>query len=500
MENYGHFFNGKLVNGSSSNKLPVHCSYNGELIGKVDIATSQEIENVVSSAKNAFKTWSLTTPNQRSQIFFKLRELLKQHTDELAIILTKEHGKVFLDAKGEIIRGIEVIEFLCGMPSHLRTPFSAMVSSNMDSHELSYPLGVCLGITPFNFPCMVPLWMFPVAIAAGNTFILKPSEQDPGCPLLMAKLMTEAGFPNGVFNVINGDKDTVQSLIKHPDIAAVSFVGSTPVAKSIYNLGSSHGKRVQALGGAKNHVVVMPDAILKQGVAGLMGAAYGSAGERCMAISVAVVVGDEIGDKLIAELTPLVQNLKIGPGFDKDNKNEMGALISEAHMKRVKNYIDIGVKEGAKLVVDGRNFKHPDYANGFFVGGTLFDKVKPEMVIYKEEIFGPVLSVVRVKSLDEAIQLINQHEFGNGAAIFTRDGHSANQFVNRISVGMVGVNVPLPVPVAQFSFGGWKNSSFSPSGVYGHHGLKFYTKTKTVTSRWEPDEKSISKFNFPTND
>src|SRR5688572_19401860 len=428
----------------------------------------------------------------------KFKELCEEHIDELAKIITDEHGKVLSDAKGEVIRGIEVVEFACGGPHLLKGEVTENVGTNVDSHSLRQPLGVVAGITPFNFPVMVPMWMFPVAIACGNTFILKPSERDPSASLMLAELFKKAGLPDGVFNVVHGDKQAVDALLTHPDIQAISFVGSTPIARYIYETGAAHGKRVQALGGAKNHMLIMPDADIDLTVDALMGAAYGSAGERCMAISVAVAVTDAVGDKIVRELTKRLADMKVGPGTDKDV--HMGPLVTKEHRDRVKGYVDLGVQEGAKLVVDGRDFKSKEEPNGFYLGGSLFDHVKPNMRIYKEEIFGPVLGVVRVKNYREGVDLINSHEYGNGTAIFTRDGDAARTYGNEIQVGMVGVNVPIPVPMAFHSFGGWKNSLFGDHHMHGPEGVRFYTRLKTITTRWPTGIRQGADFVMPTMD
>ena len=413
----------------------------------------------------------------------------------LAKLIVSEHGKVYEDAKGSLTRGLEVVEFACGIPQMLKGDFTENVGTNIDSWSVRQPLGVCAGITPFNFPAMVPMWMFPMAIACGNTFVLKPSEKDPSCPLKLAELFSEAGLPDGVLNVVNGDKEVVDAILEHKDISAVSFVGSTPIAKYIYENAAKNEKRVQALGGAKNHCVVMPDCDLDQAVNGLMGAAYGSAGERCMAQSVAVAVGN-VGDKLVDELSKKVEALKIGPGMDKNS--EMGPLVTKEHLERVRGYVDLGIKEGADLVVDGRDIKLQGYEDGYYIGGCLFDNVKKDMRIYKEEIFGPVLSVVRAKDFNEALNLINDHEFGNGTSIYTRDGDAGRTFANQIKVGMVGINIPIPVPVAFHSFGGWKRSLFGDQHMHGPEGVRFYTKLKTITSRWPSGVRSDPEFIMPT--
>jgi malonate-semialdehyde dehydrogenase (acetylating)/methylmalonate-semialdehyde dehydrogenase len=495
MKTIEHFVNGNSFSGSSKRTSDVFNPATGEVSAKVNLASKKDVDDVVAVAKNAFIKWSQVSPLQRSRILFKFKNLIEQNTDELTKSIVSEHGKVYDDAKGSLTRGLEVVEFACGIPHLLKGEFTENVGGGVDSWSIRQPLGVCAGITPFNFPAMVPMWMFPLAIACGNTFILKPSEKDPSCPLMLGKLLKEAGLPDGVFNVVNGDKESVDSLLSNPDVSAISFVGSTPIAKYIYENAAKFEKRVQALGGAKNHCVVMPDADLDQTVAGLMGAAYGSAGERCMAQSVAVAIGD-IGDELVSRLTKEVQKLKVGPGMDKTS--EMGPLVTSQHLEKVTGYIDIGVKEGAKLVVDGRKFqKLQGYEKGFYIGGSLFDHVTPNMRIYKEEIFGPVLSVVRAKDFNEAINLINNHEFGNGVSIFTRDGNSARTFTSHIKVGMVGINIPIPVPMAFHSFGGWKRSLFGDHHVHGMEGVRFYTKLKTVTSRW-PTGKASASFTMPT--
>ena len=448
----------------------------------------------VEKAKIAFETWSNVPAIQRARIIFKFKELIEKNSDELTKLIVSEHGKVYEDAKGSLTRGLEVVEFACGIPQMLKGEFTENVGTNIDSWSTRQPLGVCAGITPFNFPAMVPMWMFPMAIACGNTFVLKPSEKDPSCAMKLAHLFKEAGLPDGVFNIVNGDKEVVDAILQNKDIPAVSFVGSTPIAKYIYENAAKNEKRVQALGGAKNHCVVMPDCDLDQAVNGLMGAAYGSAGERCMAQSVAVAVGN-IGDDLVNQISKKVENLKVGPGMDKTS--EMGPLVTKEHLERVRGYVDLGVKEGAKLVVDGRDIKLQGYENGYYIGGCLFDHVTKDMRIYKEEIFGPVLSVVRVDNFDEALQLVNDHEFGNGTSIYTRDGDAGRTFANKIKVGMVGINIPIPVPVAYHSFGGWKRSLFGDQHMHGPEGVRFYTKLKTITSRWPSGVRSNPEFIMP---
>jgi malonate-semialdehyde dehydrogenase (acetylating)/methylmalonate-semialdehyde dehydrogenase len=490
-----HFVNGKNFPGNSTRKSKVFNPATGEQTAEVKLASTKDIDATVQAAKTAFISWSKKPPLQRARVMFKFKELIEKNYEELTKIIVSEHGKVFDDAKGEVTRGLEVVEFACGIPQLLKGEFTENVGTDVDSWSLRQPLGICAGITPFNFPAMVPMWMFPIAIACGNTFILKPSEKDPSCPLRLAELLLEAGLPEGVFNVVNGDKEAVDAIINNKDIAAVSFVGSTPVAKYIYENCAKNEKRVQALGGAKNHAIIMPDCDLDQAVNGLMGAAYGSAGERCMAQSVAVAVGD-IGDKLVENLAKKVESLKVGSGMDK--KSEMGPLVTKEHLGKVKNYVNIGVKEGAKLVVDGSNLKLQGYEKGYYIGGCLFDHVKKDMRIYKEEIFGPVLSVVRVKDFGEALELVNDHEFGNGVAIFTRDGDVGRTFASKVQVGMVGINIPIPVPMAFHSFGGWKRSLFGDQHMHGPEGVRFYTKLKTVTSRWPSGLRSDPEFVMPT--
>jgi malonate-semialdehyde dehydrogenase (acetylating)/methylmalonate-semialdehyde dehydrogenase len=490
-----HFVGGKVIDGTSQRKGQVFNPATGEQESEVVLATKSDLDKTVEIAKKAFETWSLKPALQRARIMFKFKELIEKNFDELTKLIVSEHGKVYEDAKGSLIRGLEVVEFACGIPHVLKGEFSENVGTNVDSYSMRQPLGVAAGITPFNFPAMVPMWMFPLAIACGNTFILKPSEKDPSCPMRLAELLHEAGLPDGVFNVVNGDKEVVDAILTNNDIKAVSFVGSTPIAKYIYENAAKNEKRVQALGGAKNHLVVMPDCDLDGAVNGLMGAAYGSAGERCMAQSVAVAVGD-IGDELVSRLVKKAEALKIGPGMDKSS--EMGPLVTKQHLEKVKGYVDLGVKEGAKLALDGRDLKLQGYENGFYIGGCLFDHVTTDMRIYKEEIFGPVLSVVRVKTFEEATKMINEHEYGNGVSIYTRDGDAGRTFASKIQVGMVGINVPIPVPMAFHSFGGWKRSLFGDSGMHGMEGIKFYTKLKTITSRWPSGIRSNPEFIMPT--
>ncbi len=493
-----HYIDGQRVDGASGRFSDVFNPATGQVAARVPLATNEEVDRAVGIAREAFPNWAGLSPLRRSRIMNRFRDLLEKNADRLAEIISAEHGKVHSDALGEVTRGLEVVEFACGGPHLLKGEMTENIGTNIDSHSLRQPLGVVAGITPFNFPAMVPMWMFPVALACGNTFILKPSERDPSAPLLYADLMKEAGFPDGVFNVVNGDKESVDALLAHPDVQAVSFVGSTPIARYIYTTGASHGKRVQALGGAKNHMVVMPDADMEKTVDALMGAAYGSAGERCMAISVAVAVGDKTADELRERLAERLKDLKIGPGTDKTA--EMGPLVTRQHLDRVRGYVDLGVEEGADLVVDGRPFKmkQPGFESGFFIGGSLFDRVTPEMRIYKEEIFGPVLCLVRARDYGEAVDLINRHEFGNGTAIFTRDGDSARAFAHNIQVGMVGINVPIPVPMAFHSFGGWKASLFGDHHMHGPEGVRFYTKLKTITTRWPTGIRAGADFVMPT--
>ncbi len=490
-----HFINGKIVSGSSDRKGKVFNPATGNQESEVRLASKSDLDLAVEKAKKAYETWSIKPPLQRARIIFKFKEIVEKNFDELTKLIVSEHGKVYEDAKGSLTRGLEVVEFACGIPQMLKGDFTENVGTNIDSWSIRQPLGVCAGITPFNFPAMVPMWMFPMAIACGNTFILKPSEKDPSCPLRLAELFSEAGLPDGVLNVVNGDKEVVDAILQNKDIPAVSFVGSTPIAKYIYENAAKNEKRVQALGGAKNHCVVMPDCDLDQAVNGLMGAAYGSAGERCMAQSVAVAVGN-IADDLVSNLSKNVESLKIGPGMDKSS--DMGPLVTKEHLEKVKGYVDLGVNEGADLVVDGRNIKLQGYENGYYIGGCLFDNVTKDMRIYKEEIFGPVLSVVRVKDFDEAVQLINDHEFGNGTSVYTRDGDVGRTFASKIKIGMVGINIPIPVPVAYHSFGGWKRSLFGDQHMHGPEGVRFYTKLKTITSRWPSGVRSDPEFTMPT--
>ncbi|MGO4278706.1 methylmalonate-semialdehyde dehydrogenase [acylating] [Cupriavidus sp. OV038] len=490
-----HFVSGEPYQGNGERSQAVFNPATGAVARQVRLGTAQDVDVAVASAAAAFPKWADTPPIRRARVMFKFLELMNRHKDELAAIITAEHGKVLSDAAGEVSRGIDIIEFACGVPQLLKGDFTDQVSTGMDNWTLRQPLGVVAGITPFNFPCMVPCWMFPVAIATGNCFILKPSERDPSASLFMARLLKEAGLPDGVFNVVQGDKTVVDALLHHREVKAVSFVGSTPIANYIYETGARLGKRVQALGGAKNHMVVMPDADIDQAVDGLIGAAYGSAGERCMAISVAVLVGD-VADKIMPKLEARARELIIKNGMEADA--EMGPVVTGQALERIENYVALGVQEGAKLVVDGRNYKVPGHEQGFFTGGTLFDNVTPEMRIYKEEIFGPVLSCVRVDDFAQAVKLVNEHEFGNGVACYTRDGQVAREFARRIEVGMVGINVPIPVPMAWHGFGGWKRSLFGDMHAYGEEGVRFYTRQKSIMQRWPNDTARGAEFAMPT--
>jgi malonate-semialdehyde dehydrogenase (acetylating) / methylmalonate-semialdehyde dehydrogenase len=489
-----HFIGGSTVTGKSGRFGDVFNPALGAVAARVPLAGVDEVDAAVTAAKAAFPKWSETAPIKRARVMFKFKQLLDEHHNELAELITKEHGKVFSDAQGEVMRGIEIVEFACGIPNLLKTDFTDQIGGGIDNWNLRQPLGVVAGITPFNFPMMVPCWMFPIAIACGNTFVLKPSERDPSASIRLAELLKEAGLPDGVFNVVHGDKAAVDALLQHPDVEALSFVGSTPIAQYIHNEGSKHGKRVQALGGAKNHLVVMPDADLDQAVDALIGAAYGSAGERCMAISVAVAVG-HIADELIDKLTPRVKALKIKNGMESDA--EMGPLVTGAHRAKVSGYIDAGVAAGAKLVVDGRGHKVTGHEEGFFLGGSLFDNVKTDMTIYREEIFGPVLCVVRVPDFASAVELINKNEFANGVSCFTSDGGIARAFSRQIQIGMVGINVPIPVPMAWHSFGGWKKSLFGDHHAYGEEGVRFYTRYKSIMQRWPDSIAKGAEFTMP---
>ena len=490
-----HWINGKSITHPGARHQDVFNPATGQVARQVELASLQTVNEAVDAARAAFPAWADTPPIRRARIINAFLALLNARRDDLASIITQEHGKVFTDAQGEVTRGVEIVEFACGIPQLLKTDFTDQVSTGIDNWTLRQPLGVVAGITPFNFPCMVPCWMFPMAIAAGNTFVLKPSERDPSAAIFMAELFRDAGRPDGVFNVVQGDKVAVDGLLDHPDVRAVSFVGSTPIAQYIYQRGAAQGKRVQALGGAKNHMVVMPDADIDQAVDGLIGAGYGSAGERCMAISVAVLVGD-VADKVVPLLADRARKLKIKNGLELDA--EMGPIVTRQALERIEGYIGVGVEEGASLVVDGRGYKVPGHEQGFFTGGTLFDHVKPSMRIYKEEIFGPVLSCVRVRDFAEAVDLINAHEYGNGVSCYTRDGNIAREFGRRIQVGMVGINVPIPVPMAWHGFGGWKRSLFGDMHAYGEEGVRFYTKQKSIMQRWPETIGKGAEFAMPT--
>ena len=498
MSEIAHFINGQIVSGTSTRRQDVFNPATGAADKVVILATQNDVDDAVNAASAAWPEWSKTPALRRSRILDKFKNILWERLNQLAEVISTEHGKTLDDAIGEVTRGLEVVEFATAAPTLMKGEFSENVGSGVDSHMIRQSLGVCVGITPFNFPAMVPMWMFPVALATGNCFVLKPSERDPSASLLIAEWLSEAGLPNGVFNVVQGDKEAVDRLITHPDVRAISFVGSTPIANYIYTTGTAKGKRVQALGGAKNHMVIMPDADLDMATNALMGAAYGSAGERCMAVSVAVPVTDAVADALVEKLTPKIQALKIGPAMDP--ASEMGPLVTAQHLQKVTGYIDAGEREGADVIVDGRSFKQDKqgYENGFFIGGTLLDNVQEDMSCYREEIFGPVLSVVRKQSYQEAIDLIHAHEYANGTAIFTRDGDTARNFTQDIEVGMVGVNVPIPVPMAFHSFGGWKSSIFGDHAMHGMEGVRFYTRIKTTTTRWPSGIRQDPEFKMPT--
>ena len=498
MSEIAHFINGQIVSGNSTRRQDVFNPATGVADKAVILATQNDVDDAVNAASAAWPEWSKTPALRRSRILDKFKNILWERLNQLAEVISTEHGKTLEDAIGEVTRGLEVVEFATAAPTLMKGEFSENVGSGVDSHMIRQSLGVCVGITPFNFPAMVPMWMFPVALATGNCFVLKPSERDPSASLLIAEWLTEAGLPDGVFNVVQGDKEAVDRLITHPDVRAISFVGSTPIANYIYTTGTAKGKRVQALGGAKNHMVIMPDADLEMATNALMGAAYGSAGERCMAVSVAVPVTDAVADALVEKLSPKIQALKIGPAMDP--ASEMGPLVTAQHLQKVTGYIDAGEREGADVIVDGRSFKQDKqgYENGFFIGGTLLDNVQEDMSCYREEIFGPVLSVVRKKSYQEAIDLIHAHEYANGTAIFTRDGDTARNFTQDIEVGMVGVNVPIPVPMAFHSFGGWKSSIFGDHAMHGMEGVRFYTRIKTTTTRWPSGIRQDPEFKMPT--
>ncbi|RXT55768.1 methylmalonate-semialdehyde dehydrogenase (CoA acylating) [Bosea sp. Tri-44] len=496
MRQIGHFIGGKHVAGTSGRTADVYQPMDGSVIGKVALASQQELRAAVENALEAQPKWAAVNPQRRARVLMKFLDLIAQNNDELAELLAREHGKTIPDAKGDIQRGVEVVEFSLGVPNLMKGEFTDGAGPGIDIYSLRQPLGVVAGITPFNFPAMIPLWKLGPAIACGNAFILKPSERDPGVPMRLAELFIEAGGPPGILNVVNGDKEAVDAILDDHDIKAVGFVGSTPIAEYIYARGCANGKRVQCFGGAKNHMIIMPDADMDQAVDALIGAGYGSAGERCMAISVAVPVGKATADELVKRLIPRVESLKIGPSTD--TSADYGPVVTKAAMEKIKSYVDIGIGEGAKLVVDGRDFKMQGYENGFYVGGCLFDNVTKDMRIYKEEIFGPVLSVLRTESYDEALKLTNDHEYGNGTAIYTRDGDAARDFASKVQVGMVGINVPIPVPLAYYTFGGWKRSVFGDLNQHGPDSIRFYTKTKTVTARWPSGIKDGASFVIPT--
>ncbi|MEQ1614369.1 MAG: CoA-acylating methylmalonate-semialdehyde dehydrogenase [Hyphomicrobiaceae bacterium] len=491
-----HFIGGKRVKGTSGKFADVFWPMTGEVAARVPLASKAELTAAVANAKAAQPAWAATNPQRRARVIMKFIELVARDNDKLALELAREHGKTVPDAKGDIQRGIEVMEVCLGAAHMLKGEFTDGAGPGIDIYSMRQPLGVVAGITPFNFPAMIPMWKFGPALAAGNAFILKPSERDPSVPLMLAELMMEAGLPAGILNVVNGDKESVDAILDDADIKAIGFVGSTPIAEYIYTRGCANGKRVQCFGGAKNHMIIMPDADMDQAVDALVGAGYGAAGERCMAVSVAVPVGKAAADALMKKLVPRVESLKIGPSTD--GSADFGPLVTKEALARVKGYVDIGIKEGAKLVVDGRGFKMQGYENGFYMGGCLFDDVTKDMRIYKEEIFGPVLSVVRAKTYEEGLALANDHEYGNGVAIFTRDGDAARDFASKVQVGMVGINVPIPVPLAYYTFGGWKRSGFGDLNQHGPDAFRFYTKTKTVTSRWPSGTKEGAEFVIPT--
>ncbi|GKW41433.1 CoA-acylating methylmalonate-semialdehyde dehydrogenase [Pectobacterium parvum] len=501
METVSNFIQGAIASSNSQRYAAVYNPATGEQIRQVVMSDKAEVEQAIASAAAAFPAWSKHSPLRRARVLFRFKALLEERMDTLARLISQEHGKVYSDAVGEVTRGLEVVEFACGIPHLQKGEHSANVGTGVDSHSLMQPLGVCVGITPFNFPAMVPMWMFPIALATGNTFVLKPSEKDPSFSLLLAQLLKEAGLPDGVFNVVQGDKEAVDILLTDPRVQAVSFVGSTPVAEYIYQTASAHGKRCQALGGAKNHCILMPDADMDMAASAIMGAAFGAAGERCMALSVVVAVGDDTAEALHQRLSAQIKAMRVGPGLVDGQENEMGPVISAPHRAKIADYIQSGVDQGATLRIDGRTLSVQGHPQGYFIGPTLFDNVTPEMKIYQEEIFGPVLSVVRVPDYQTAVTLINNHEYGNGTAIFTRDGETARQFCEEVQAGMVGVNVPIPVPMAFHSFGGWKRSIFGPLNVHGNDGVRFYTRMKTVTSRWPASvrlEHHTSSFVMPT--
>ncbi len=496
MKKIENYINGKVSSGNSKQYLPVDDPSTGEIISEVINSNKDDFDKLINSSIKAYEDWSQVTPLKRSRIISKYKELIETNLDGIAKLVSEEHGKTLDDAKGSVTRGLEVVEFACGIPHLLKGEFSQNVGTEIDSWSIRQPLGVTAGITPFNFPAMVPMWMYPISIACGNSFILKPSERDPSCSIKLAELFSEAGLPDGVFNVLHGDKTSVDMLLLDNRIQSISFVGSTPVARYIYETAAKKGKRVQALGGAKNHLIVMPDANLDQAVDGIMGAAYGSAGERCMAVSVAVAVGD-VADQLVDNISKKAETLVVAPWTD--SSSQMGPVISKEHKAKIENYITTGVDEGAKLILDGRNIKIQGYENGYFVGPTLFDNVTKDMQIYKDEIFGPVLSVVRAKDYNEALKLVNDHAFGNGTSIYTSDGETSRHFTTNSKIGMVGVNVPIPVPMAFHSFGGWKQSLFGDHSMHGTEGIRFFTKLKTITSRWPKSIQKGPEFKMPTN-
>ncbi|MBM6579041.1 CoA-acylating methylmalonate-semialdehyde dehydrogenase [Microvirga sp. BT689] len=496
MREVGHFIGGKQVPGKSGRTTEFFQPMTGEVLGRVALASKDELRQAVENAKAAQPAWAATNPQRRARVMMKFLELIAKEMDSLAEMLAREHGKTIVDAKGDIQRGVEVAEFCTGIPHLLKGEFTEGAGPGIDMYSIRQPLGVVAGITPFNFPAMIPLWKLSPAIACGNAFILKPSERDPGVPMRLAEIMMEAGLPAGILNVVNGDKEVVDAILDDPDIKAVGFVGSSPIAQYVYSRATANGKRAQCFGGAKNHMIIMPDADLDQAADALIGAGYGSAGERCMAISVAVPVGKATADALMDKLIPRVETLKVGPSTDPSA--DFGPMITRAHMEKVRSYVDLGVQEGAKLVVDGRDFKMQGYENGYYMGGCLFDEVRSDMRIYKEEIFGPVLSVVRAKDYEDALRLPSDHEYGNGVAIYTRDGDAARDFASRVNVGMVGINVPIPVPLAYYTFGGWKASGFGDLNQHGPDAVRFYTKTKTVTSRWPSGIKEGAEFSIPT--
>jgi len=496
MRDITHFIDGASVAGQSGRFGDVFNPNTGEVQARVQLATAAELDRAVQSALRAQQGWAQVNPQRRARVMFEFKRLVEARMDELAELLSSEHGKVIADSKGDIQRGLEVIEFACGIPHVLKGEYTEGAGPGIDVYSMRQPLGVCAGITPFNFPAMIPMWMFGISIAVGNTFILKPSEKDPSVPVRLAELMMEAGAPAGVLNVVHGDKVSVDAILDHPDIKAVSFVGSSDIAHYVYSRGTAAGKRVQAMGGAKNHGIILPDADLEQATKDLIGAAYGSAGERCMALPVVVPVGKKTADELRERLLSEIDTLKVG--LSTDPAAQYGPVVSEAHKKRVTDYIQMGVDEGAELVVDGRGFQLQGYENGYFIGPSLFDQVKPSMRTYQEEIFGPVLQIVRAETFEEALDLPSSHQYGNGVAIFTRNGRAAREFASRVNVGMVGINVPIPVPVAYHTFGGWKRSAFGDTNQHGMEGVKFYTKVKTITARWPEGAVEDSAFVIPT--